>query len=106
MLLLAGGVPEYGLEFLNELVPMGVSESGAGGITMVVDSKVFVTMGPPVSGALEKKGGGAHYHERWYAAELVVERFKVGIAVAYETIHIVVLPLEGFRELHDNGPCL
>ncbi len=106
VLLFAGGVPERGLEFPNEFVPMRVSESGAGGITIVVDPKVFATMGPPVSGALDEKGGGAHYHEGWYAAELVAERFEVGVAVAYETIHVVVVSLEGFREFHDDRPCL
>ncbi len=60
-------------------------------------------MGPPVFGAFDEEGGGAHHRKRWDPTELVAERLEVGIAVAYETIHVVVLPLEGLGELHDDG---
>ncbi len=38
--------------------------------------------------------------------ELVAVGLEVGVAVAYETIHVIVLPLEGLRELHDDWPRL
>ncbi len=63
VLLFAGEIPERGLEFPDEVVPMWVSESGASGISVVVDSKVFSTMGPPVLGAFDEEGGGADHHE-------------------------------------------
>ncbi len=63
VLLLAGRVPERGLEFPNKVVPMWVSESGTGGITIVVDPKVFAMMGPPVFGVFDEEGGGTDHHE-------------------------------------------
>ncbi len=104
--LFAGGIPERGLEFLNEVVPVWVSESGSSRISIVVDPKVFATMGPSVLGTLDEQGGGADHHEGGYSSELVMEHFEVGVAVAYETIHVVMLPLEGLWELHDDWPRL
>ncbi len=57
------GIPERGLEFPDEVVPMRVSKLGAGGISIVVDPKVFATMGPPVLGALDEERGGTNHHE-------------------------------------------
>ncbi len=106
VIFLAGGVLERGLEFLNEFIPMWVSESGAGGVTVVVDPEVFAMMGPPVLGTLDEEGGGAYHHERRYSSELVTERLKVCVAVTDEPVHVVVLPLKGFGELHDDWPRL
>ncbi len=81
MLFFTGRVPEHGLEFQNEVVPVWVLELGAGRIAMVIDPKVFSTMGPPVLGAFGEEGGGANHHEGGDTAELVAERLKVGVAV-------------------------
>ncbi len=51
-----GGVPECGLEFLDECVPMWVSESRASGIAIVVDPKILSSVGPPVSSTDEPLG--------------------------------------------------
>ncbi len=100
----ACGVSERGLELPYEVVPMWVSESGAGRIAVVVDPKVFATMGPPVFGTFDEERGGAYYHERGNALELMAERFEVRVAVAYEAIHVVVLSFEGLGQLHDDRP--
>ncbi len=95
MLLLAGGIPERGLELPNEVVPMRVSESGAGGISVVVDPKVFSTMGPPVFGTFDEERGGTDHHERGHSTELMAERFEIDVAVANKAVHIVMLSFEG-----------
>ncbi len=59
----ARGVSERGLEFPNKFVPVWVSESGAGRVAVVVDPKVFATMGPPVFGVFDEERGGADHHE-------------------------------------------
>ncbi len=59
----AGGIPERGLKFPNEVVPMRVSVSGTGGISVVVDPEVLLTMGPPILGVFDEEGGGTDHHK-------------------------------------------
>ncbi len=40
------------------------------------------------------------------SAELVAEGLEVGVAVAYEAVHVVMLSFEGLGQLHDNWPRL
>ncbi len=96
MLFLNGGIPEHGLEFSYEFVPMWISESGAGGISVVIDPKCFASVGPPVLGTLGEERGGTDHHERRDSPELVAVRLKVGVTVAEELFHIIVLPFKGF----------
>ncbi len=55
MFLFTSGIPERGLEFPDEVIPMWVLESGAGGISVVVDPKVLSTMGPQSLAHLMKR---------------------------------------------------
>ncbi len=60
---LDGGVPEHGLEFADEVVPVWVLVSWAGGISVIVDPKVFSSVGSPTLGAFGEEGGGTDHHE-------------------------------------------
>ncbi len=100
-----GGIPEHGLEFLYEVVPVRVSESGASRVTVVVDPELFSSMGPPTLGSFDEEGGGADHHDGRYPSELVAERLEVGVAVADEAVHVVVLSFEGLWQLHHDRPC-
>ncbi len=60
---LEGGVSEHGLEFLDEVVPMRIAISWAGGVPIVGDPKVLSPMGPPMLGAFDEEGGGEDHHE-------------------------------------------
>ncbi len=82
VLFLAGGVTEHGLEFEDEVVPMRVSESRTGGVAIVVGPEVFSSVGPPVFCTFDEERGGAHHHEGWDSAELMVVGLEVGVAIA------------------------
>ncbi len=60
---LDGGVSEHGFEFTDEVVPMQISVSGTGEIPIVGDPEVLSSMGPPVLGTFNEKGGGEDHHE-------------------------------------------
>ncbi len=96
VLLFTGRVTECGLEFEDEVVPVGISESGSRGVSIVVDPKVFATMGPPVLGAFYEERGRADHHKGWDSSELVAVRLEVGVAVTEESVHVIMFPLERF----------
>lgn len=98
-----GWILELCPEFSDKVIPVRVSVSGSGGISVVVDPVYLTMMGPPVTSTFGEVGGHEDHHKRGDSLELISEHLKVGGAVSEKPLHVAMLSFEGFWGFHEDG---